>query len=235
MLTDDYVRSGLPREEALRRARLALGGVDQTKEAVRDEWRTFVDSLWQDVRFAARTFGTDRKFTVAAVLTLGLCIGSTTGIFSVVNSVLFRPLPYPDPERLAVILSTAPGVDHGFYSAPGVFVDWRERAIGFENLAGVRWTTALWSNVAQPRELAVARASSSLFPLLGLSPVLGRTFTDREERGGQNVGMIDAGFWQREFGARIGVLNQTIVLDDTPYTMCSAPAGRSASPEIRHG
>jgi len=226
MLADDYVRSGLPREEALRRARLALGGIDPTKEAVRDEWSTWLDSLWHDIRFAGRTFGRDWKFTVATVLTLALCVGATTGIFSVVNSVLFRPLPYPDPERLTVVLSTAPGVDHGFYSAPGVFVDWRERTTSFENLSGLRRTTALWTGASQSQELPVGRASSSFFALLGLSPVLGRAFTDQEEKSGQDVALLDASFWQREFGAGTGVLNRTIVLDDTSYTIVGVlPAG----------
>ncbi len=191
-----------------------------------DEWKTLLDSVLQDARFAVRTFGRNRKFTAVAILTLALCIGSTSGIFSVVHSVLFRPLPFQDPDRLTVLLSTAPRVRGGFFTAPGVFLDWRDRATSFENLAALRRTTVLWSGIEQTQEVPAASTTSGLFPLLGIPPVLGRGFTEQENREGHNVVLLDAGFWQKEFGGSPAVLNRTIVLDGSPHTIVGVvPAG----------
>jgi putative ABC transport system permease protein len=183
-------------------------------------------SVWQDLCFAARLFRRDARFTAVVVLILALGIGGSTGFFSVVYSVLFQPLPFRDPNRLTVVLSTTSGVESGFYSAPGVFLDWRDRASSFETLAGVRWTTALW-NREEPRHVQVLRTSPSLLPLLGISPVLGRAFRDDEDEVGKdNVLLLDHGFWQREFGGNRAVLDQTMLLDDRSYTIVGVlPAG----------
>jgi putative ABC transport system permease protein len=220
MLADDYVRAGVSPGEARRQARLRLGGIEQTKEAVRDARATWIDSVWQDVRYAFRTFARTPGFTIVAVLTLALGIGANTAIFSVVSAVLFRPLPYPDSSRLMAILSTSRSTGKAFGSAQGVFVDWRERAKSFDLMAGARRDVIVWSGIEQPRRLPVGRVSDSFFALVGARPAIGRTFTRDEDRYGQGkVAVLDGAFWQREFGGKLGAVGRTVVLDDTPYTI----------------
>jgi hypothetical protein len=221
MMVDDYVRAGMSPEDARRKARLRLGGVEQTKEIVRDQRGfPFADQLLQDLRYAVRTFRRNPGFTIAAVLTLALGIGANTAIFSVVSAVLFRPLPYPDSSRLMAILSTSRSTGKAFGSAQGVFVDWRERAKSFDLMAGARRDVIVWSGIEQPRRLPVGRVSDSFFALVGARPAIGRTFTRDEDRYGQGkVAVLDGAFWQREFGGKLGAVGRTVVLDDTPYTI----------------
>jgi len=185
MLADDYVRAGMTRDEARRRARLRLGGIEQTKEAVRDARATWIDSVWQDARYALRIFGRDRAFTAVAILTLALGIGGTTGIFSVVNAAIFRPLPYPDSRRLMaidVVESKDPG-GVASHATPAQFLEWRDRSKSFETLAGAWHTSMIVSGIGQPRQITVVEATADFFRLLGVRPVVGRVFNRRAQVG----------------------------------------------------
>ena len=174
-----------------------------------------VEGLIQDIRFGMRILRRAPVFTIVAALTLAIGIGANTAVFSVVNAVIMRPLRFPDPDRLMVILSTALGTKESFQSAQGVFVDWRERSTSFETLAGARLTGMIWSAMGQPRSVSIAATSFDFFSLIGVQPVLGRTFTkdeDQPERG--EVALLDAGFWTREMGGDANVLGRKIILDD---------------------
>ena len=162
-----------------------------------------------------------------AGLTLALGIGVNTAAFSVVNAVIMRPLPFPNPGRLMAILSTNPATKESFGSAQGVYVDWRERSTSFETIVGARPTRMLWSGVGQPRFLSIAAASFDFLPLIGAHAILGRTFTKAEDQPGQaDVALLDAGFWKRELGGKTDVLGRTIMLDDKPYNIVGIlPAG----------
>jgi predicted permease len=221
MIAEENVQRGMPLDEARRAARRSFGGVEQVKESYRDR-RGFpaLDSLIQDIRFGLRMLRRNPGFTIVAVVTLAFGIGANTGVFSVVNAVILRPLHFPAPDRLMVVLSTVLGTREAFQSAQGVFVDWRERSTSFEVLAGERSTEMIWSGIGQPRSVSVAATSFNFFSLVGVQPILGRTFTKDEDQPGRgDVALVDAGFWRRELGGEADLLGRKIILDDKLYSI----------------
>src|SRR2546427_638370 len=221
MQTEENLQKGMSPNHARAEARRTFGGVEQIKESYRDQ-RGFrsLDSVIMDIRFGLRMLLRSPGFTAVAVLTMALGIGANTAVFSVVNAVIMRPLRFPDPQRLMVILSTALGTKESFQSAQGVFVDWRERSTSFETLAGARLTVMIWSAMGQPRSVSIAATSLDFFSLIGVQPVLGRTFTKDEDQPGRGeVALLDAGFWRREMGGDANVLGRKIILDDKLYSI----------------
>jgi putative ABC transport system permease protein len=192
-----------------------------------------MESLIQDLRYAARTLLRSPGFTLVAVLTLGLGIGANTAIFSVLYAVLLRPLPYPEPGRLVGLSQTYRG------SRYERSVDWRqyrfldENSKVFESLAV---TTNLGFNVytgeAADRVNGM-RVSSDLFRVLGVSPLLGRAFSpDEDQPGGPQVAILSYGYWQRRFGGDRSIVGRGVTLDGAPYTVVGVmPAGFQTQPE----
>jgi putative ABC transport system permease protein len=235
-LTDELVRRGMTRDEARAAARRQFGGVDQTLEAVRDR-RGFpgLDALARDVRYATRLLMKSRAFTITAVLTLALGIGVNTAIFSFVNAVLLRPLPYPDADRLVSLwegrVGAAPEQDssHGsslahdvpatrMVVAPANLVDYRRVSQYFTGLAGVATVGHNLTGAGTPERLLGEEVTSNYFAVLGVSPAIGRTFDPREDQpGAAPVAIISAGLWQARFGMDERILGRTIALDNTPY------------------
>ena len=221
MQIEENLRKGMAPGEARAEACRSFGGVEQVKETYRDQ-RGFpsLDSIFQDIRFSLRMLRRGPGFTIVAVLTMALGIGANTAVFSVVNAVIMRPLRFPDPQRLMVILSARKGGSEAFLSAQGVYLDWRARATSFETIAGARPTQMILNGVEQARQVSVAAASNDFFRLIGTRPVIGRPFTKDEDQVGQaSVALLDAGFWKREFGADPKVLGRTIVLNDKPFAI----------------
>jgi predicted permease len=218
MQIEENLRKGMTPGEARAEARRSFGGLEQVKDTCRDQ-RGFpsLDSIIQDIRFSLRMLRRNPGFTAVAVLTMALGIGATTAMFSIVNAVIMRPLRFPDPQRLVVILSTTKDRREAFMSAQGVYVDWKERATAFETIAGTRGTQMILTGVEQARQVHVAATSYDFFRLIGTRPLVGRSFTKDEDQVGQaSVALLDAGFWRREFGADSNILGRTIVLDDKP-------------------
>lgn len=183
-------------------------------------------SAMQDVRFGLRMLRRSPGFTVVAVLTMALGIGANTAAFSVVNAVVMRPLRFPDPQRLMVILSATQGGSAAFLSAPGVYVDWRERATAFETIAGARARQMILTGVEQARHVSVAATSYDFFRLIGAQPLIGRSFTEDEDQGGERpVALLDAGFWRREFGADPNILGRTVILDEKSFQIIGVMPG----------
>ena len=200
-LTDEYVRRGMTRDDARAAARRQFGGLDQTKEAVRDR-RGFsrLDALGRDLRYAARLLAKSRAFTATAVLTLALGIGVNTAIFSFVNAVLLRPLPYADADRLVSLwegqVGGRPDVEtsHGasiahdvtptrIAVAPANLVDYR-RAQLFHGLAGVAAVGHNLTGAGTPERLLGEEVTWNYFSVLGATPALGRVFDPSEDRPG---------------------------------------------------
>ncbi len=172
----------------------------------------------KDILFGLRLLRRSPGFTVVAALTLALGIGANTAVFSVVNAVIMRPLRFHDAGRLMVLLSTNLDTRKTFHSAPGVFVDWRERATSFESVEGARSTGRILSGRDQPHSVSIVETSSGFFRMLGVRPLLGRPFTQQEDQPGQGaVALVAAGFWQREFGGDPNILGRSIILDDKQY------------------
>ena len=173
-------------------------------------------TLWQDLRFGVRLLRRQPGFTFVAVATLALGIGANTAIFSVVNGVLLKPLPFSEPERLVMLWERNPqlGMDQELVTPPA-FADWRDQQTVFEHLAF--WTSNTEFNLVQAEgseKIRACYASSSLFPALGVPPLEGRGFLPEEDRQGANrVAIISYEFWQRRFGGAADVFAQTLTLD----------------------
>src|SRR5574341_972120 len=166
--------------------------------------------LWQDVRYGLRALVKSSGFTAVAVLTLALGIGANSAIFSVVNAVLLRPLPYQDPDRLAMVWATnlKRGYQRDVSSYPQ-FLEWKQRNHVFADLAAGAGLGVNLTGVDVPERLFGWRVTSNLFALLGASPSLGRSFSPDEEQPGKNrVVILSDGLWRRRFAADPGVLGR---------------------------
>jgi putative ABC transport system permease protein len=175
----------------------------------------------QDIRYGTRTLLRQPGFTLVAVLTLALGIGANTAIFSVVNAVLLRPLPYSHPDRLALINTTnlARGMTDFGTSLPD-FRAWQERNHSFEKIAAFSSNSFNISGTAEPERVPGAQASVDLFTVLGVLPARGRVFTaDEETFGKHHVVILSENLWQRRFGGDPGIIGQTMMLNGEPYTI----------------
>jgi putative ABC transport system permease protein len=174
-------------------------------------------TLWQDIKYGARMLWQNRTVTLIAVLALALGIGANTTIFTVVNAVLLRPLPYPDPDTLVMVWGTHPQIGREEMSPPD-FVDVREQQQSFSRLAGGLLRTFNLTGDGEPEQMIGAMATADLFSVLGLEPLAGRSFTADEDRpGGPNVVVLGYGNWQRRFGGSADVLGRVISLNGEPY------------------
>ena len=179
MLEEQHRARGLdPRRGAARRPRLELGGDAQIAEAWRDQRSLpFLDTLLQDLRYGVRMLRRTPGFTAAALLTLALGIGANTAIFTIVDAVLLRPLPYADPDRLVTVGDRDTGRASRPTSASRPSLDWRERSRSFEQLAMMRsWQPTLVAN-GEAERLPAVRVSWNYFDMMGVRPALGRAFT----------------------------------------------------------
>jgi predicted permease len=222
MHTEDNLRQGMNPAEARRDALIKLAGVDATKERYRDRRGIpWLEALMKDARFGVRILRRSPGFTAVAVITLGLGIGANTAIFSIVNAVLLRPLPYPDPGRLVMVWSTRYSV-----SFPD-FEDWRSQATSFEGLAALTAQQTTLSANDHAETIKGIQVTAGFFELLGASPQLGRTFSKEDsEAGAPKVAMIGDHFWKSGQGGDPSVLGRTIRINEETYTVVGVlPAG----------
>ena len=219
-LIEENVAQGLSRGDARRAARLAMGGVDQVKDHVRDmRVGAWLDGVRQDLRFGVRTFIRRPGFAAIAVLTLGVGIGATTAIFSLIDSVLLKPLPFPESERLTMVWETRPRFKlPRIEAAPLNYLDWQQQVPAFESLGAYVNGFANLTGAGSPERLVAIQVTPNLFPTLGVAPLIGRWFAAPEgARGRSNVTVLSYELWQRRFGADRGILGQTIRLDGEPF------------------
>jgi len=188
-----------------------------------------MQSLAYDLRHAFRVVARAPLFTALVVATLALAIGATTAIFSVVNAVLLRSLPYSDPDRL-VLLYEKIGSMEPFGFSPPDFVAFRERARSYDGLAAYRSIEYELSGIDQPERVKAAKISSSLLDVLGVSPALGRPFTADEDAGRQPVAILSDALWRRAFGADSAVVGRAISLDRRAYTVVGVMPARVIFP-----
>jgi predicted permease len=224
---EKFLASGLPREEATRRARLAFGGFDQVKESCRRARGVdFLETSLQDLRFGLRTLRKDPTFSVIAVVTLALGIGANTALFSIVNGVLINPLPYPHPERLVRLHESKPNFDAGSIPYPN-FRDWQKQNHSFSAVAISRNVSFVLSGRGDPERLKGELITADFLPLLGVKPLLGRGLAPGEDEiGAAPVALIGEELWKRRFGSAPGVLGQTLILNGKAYAIAGVlPAG----------
>jgi len=229
LLEDDYRRRGMTREEARLAARRALGSAALAQDLHRDA-RTFawIDDLGRDLRYATRLLRRDLGFTAVAVLTLALGIGANTAIFSVVNAVLVRPLPYDGSERLVRIAEhPVPSGATSAPLAPRVVISRLElealrsaRTLSHVGIYGGRPFSMTVVGPDGPNRLAGERVSAEVLSMLRVRPVLGRTFEPHEEKPGSDaVVILSYGTWQQDFAGRTDILGQTVSFDGRGYSI----------------
>jgi predicted permease len=220
----EHERDGLTPEMARRMAAREFGNVTAFKEQTRDMWKfPSFESLVQDIRYAFRTLRRAPGFALIAVLVLAIGIGATTAMFSLVDMMLLRGLPYAQADRLVVLIGNvqrAGGVERRGNSYPD-YVDWRARATSFEEMAAFTTLTATLQGADEPERLNGEAVSAPYFTLLGVSPTHGRGFTPEEDavpnRGA--VVILSDGLWRRRFGADPSMVNRTIQLGNRSYTI----------------
>jgi len=221
MQTRANARDGLTEAEAYRRARAEIGGVEQIKERSRDvrPLRWARDAM-QDVRYGLRGLRKTPRFTIAAVLTVVLGVGANATIFSVLNPLLFKPLPYPEPDRIVSLFRTSPQSQEWPHSLAN-YLDYRDRNRVFETLAAWTLGDASLAEPGQPAErLLGIRASGNYFTLLGVEPLLGRVFNESDDRFGvERVVVLSYGLWQRRFAGDRGIVGKPIRLDAVNTTV----------------
>jgi putative ABC transport system permease protein len=218
MLEQQHRASGLDGDAARRAARLDLGGTPQLHEGWRDQrGLPALEMLWQDARYGLRMLSRAPGFTAAAILTLALGIGANTTIFTVVDAVLLRPLPYANPDRLVTVGDRdADGMSSnvGFTTV----VDWRARTRAFESLALMRsWLPTLVA-AGEAEQVPAVRVSWNYFDMMGVRPALGRGFTTDDDRPDHwRVILLSDQLWRRRFGADPSIVGRTIVMNDRAY------------------
>jgi len=222
----EYVAVGMSAEEARRRARMGLGGVEQVKEESREARRMhFIEDLMQDVRYGARMLRKSPGFTAVAILTLALGIGANTAIFSVVDGILLSPLPYEQPQQLVAM-------NHN--DALMNVIEFQRQNHSFSRGGGINVTPMDYTSGAVPEQVRAGLVDAGFFQTLGVSPMLGRIITPEEDvLGGPRVAVISNRFWQADLGSDPNILGKSIRLGGNSYTVIGVmPA--SFSPPREH-
>jgi len=234
--TEQNIRLGMSPEDARHAARKAFGGVEQAKERSRDargvKW---IEDLCQDLRYGSRMLVKNPGFTLIAVITLALGIGANTAIFSVINAVLLRPLPYPEPDRLVFIYNSLRGPYPKLGLMEAEYLRLRDQARSLEDVSLYTSTTYTLTGMGEPERISSGTASGDFFKLLGARMALGRTFRLEEEPAGQDkVVILSHGLWRRKFSANPGVIGQSLILDGRSYTIVGVlPRGFKSPLELQ--
>src|SRR5690242_4558457 len=209
LLERENVRRGMDPEEARRAARRSFGGVEAMKQSYRDRRSLpLLETLLQDLRYALRTLRRSPGFTAVALITLALGIGANSAIFSVIEAVMLRPLPYHDPSRLFLISDAAD--QECFYKD---YAAWKVATRSFAGMAAYYKHSGLCrvtlAGPAEPETVMGGFASADLFPVLGVTPLLGRVFTPEEEARHARVVVLSHRLWTRRFGGSPEALGAT--------------------------
>ncbi len=202
--------------------RIALGNTTAIKESVFDVCRfNLVENLSRDVVFAIRRLRKVPGYSLAAIGSLALGIGITTAMFTLLNAVVLRQLPYADPQRLVWLTEVLTANSTDEITITPDFLDWRRFNRTFQEMAGINENTRIVSGLGQPLEVHSARASASVtVPILKVNPMLGRNFTRKEDiAGGERVVIVSYGFWRDHLGADMGVIGKPIRIDDQAYSL----------------
>ena len=229
MAVEDKIRQGMSRQEAVRAVRLERGSVEVTKEVVRSGgWESLVRTCWQDLRFGLRTLRKSPGFTAVVVLTLALGIGANTAIFSIVNAVLLRPLPYANPGQLVIVpeAKLEAGISRAGMSYRA-FTELRDTNRVFSAIAGLGGHALVLTGYGEPSEVSTVAVTSDFFSVLAAEPLLGRVFIRGDgERGAASAAVISENLWRNRFGADPGIVGRSITLDMRAYTVIGVmPAG----------
>ena len=212
----ELMKRGVPKDHALRQARLEFGGVETAKSRCRDAVGVgFLETLFQDLRHSIRAMLRTPVFALTAMIVLALGIGATTAIFSVVDAVLLQPLAYRDSDRLVTILMNGDGP-----VSAGNYIDWRDGSRAFTAMSAAEAWSPNLTGIDSPEHIPGLKVTPDLFPMLGTDPMLGRLFVPGEDKEGANREVIlSYKLWQRRFSSDPNVLGRPIVLDGNGYVI----------------
>jgi len=233
--TQDNIERGMPPDEARYASLRKFGNVTRVKEDTWEVWSfVWLDQLWQDIRYGLRMLAKNSGFTAVAVLTLALGVGGNTAIFTVVNAVLLRPLPYPEPDRIVRIGLVYKGQLVWNEFSAKQFRFFQENGRPFQYLTATADTGFNLRGSGTPERVRALRVSAEYFRVFGVEPALGRDFLANEDRiGGPNVTILSHGLWVRDFRANSKVIGKTVELDGTPFTIIGVmPAGFQSIPPV---
>jgi len=221
MKAEEYVSAGMRPEEARLAARRQFGNETRLREASRETWGFVrMETLIQDIRFGARVLAKHKGFTAVAVITLALGIGANTAIFSVVNELLLRPLPYKDAERLVMLWERPPTGMGGGPTSRANFRGWREQNTAFEGMAAFTDRSLALTGDGEPEDVSVQLATPELFGVLGVEPFMGRGLSAEDAQpNAPPVVVISHGLWQRRYGGDPKVLGKGATLNGVPVTV----------------
>lgn len=227
LAVEENSRRGMTRDAARTAALREFGGVTQIKESYRlQRGMPWIETLAQDLRFAARTLRKSPGFTTIAILTLSLGIGGNTAIFSIVNGVLLNPLPFSHPEQLVALHESKPNFENGSISYPN-FLDWRKENHSFSSMALARGYGFSLTGRGDAEQVNAEFLSEGFFALLGVHPMLGRDFTAADEQpGAAPVAIIGEGLWRRKLNADPSILGQTVTLNGKNFTVAGVLPAR---------
>ena len=215
---EENLARGIPPQQARLAALQALNGIEQQKERCRDMRRVhLIEDLGQDLRYGLRMLAHNPVFTAIAVVTLALGIGANTAIFSVVNELLLRPLPFRNADRLVMLWEVSPEGRHQNTTSRANFLSWREQSTAFGEIAAFSDQRLNLTGDGEPEEVSVQAATPELFQVLGVNALLGRTLTLDDGRAKSAGAVITYGLWQRRFGGDPQILGRRAVLNGTPF------------------
>ncbi|MGA7522598.1 MAG: ABC transporter permease [Acidobacteriaceae bacterium] len=230
-VADEKIDAGMDPSEARRKALAEIGGMEQVKQAVRDSRSgTSIELLWGEIRYGLRMLRRNPSFTWTAVITLGLGIGATTSIFSAVYSLLLRPLPYSKPDQLVSITAPSPKFQLDVLVSPD-FIAAQHAVKSFSQLAGYWWANRNMAGSGDPVRIVFAGMTSNFLPMLGVSPQLGRDFSESEDRpGGPSLIILSNRFWHSQFGADPKVIGKSVAIDGREETIIGVLPGNFSFP-----
>ncbi len=219
LLTDRFVRQGMTPRQARAAAQRQFGGLSQLQDSLRDQRSyPFLDSLRRDVVLSLRQIRTAPRFTAVAALALGLGIGSSTAMFSIVNAVLLRPLPYPDDDRLVWAGEVMKGSSTDEVTLTPDFLEWRRQSRVFTGMAAYNTLLRTLMENGEATQLRTVKASAALLPVLKTEPLIGRPFLPSEDRKGHDqVAILSYHLWQQAFAGDRTIIGRRITLDDGEY------------------
>ncbi|HEX6717262.1 MAG TPA: ABC transporter permease [Pyrinomonadaceae bacterium] len=215
------MRAGMSPEEAHEKAMRSFGNVNRAVDAAYDvKGGGLFETLAQDLRYGLRMLIKHKAFTSIAVVTLALGIGANTAIFSVVNELLLRPLPYRDAERIMMLWEVTPEGRHQNTTSRANYRSWRDQSSSYQNIAAFTDQRLNLTGTGEPEELSVQFATPDLFKVLGVDPILGRTFLPEDDKDGRSpVAVLSYSLWQRRFGGDRNIIGQQIRLNAVKFTV----------------
>jgi putative ABC transport system permease protein len=238
MQVDENVKSGMSPTEAREKAMRSFGNLNRAVDAAYDvKGGGIFETLAQDIRYGVRMLVKHKAFTSIAVITLALGIGANTAIFSVVNELLLRPLPYHDADRIVTVWEVSPEGRHQNSTSRANFRAWHEQTSSFNYMAAFSDQRVNLTGTGEPEELSVQFTTPDFFKILGVDPILGRTFLPEDDKGGESpVAVLSYGLWQRRFGGQANLVGQPITLNDTKFTVIGVmPRGFQFHMKLRSG